>query len=101
MTIAIDLRSAGAYLRDGQSQLLALEDALQSGDGQALARAFAAVALARGTEWLAGEADVDSATLFAALKDPAQPDLPLLAYVVARLAGKDAGAGIPGYSPEP
>jgi len=101
MTIEADLRSAGEYLSDRPSQLLALKDALQSGNVPAITRVFAAVALAQGTEWLAREAEVDSATLFSALKDPARPDLPLLAYVIARLAANDDAAGGPNVPLDP
>lgn len=93
MPLQADLHAAGRYLQDRRSQVLALQDALQSENPPALARAFTAVALAQGIERIATDTGTDRCALLAAIKDPARSDLPLLAYVVARLASKENEVG--------
>lgn len=74
------------FLEDDASHALALHDALRSGDPASAARAFEAVALACGMSQLAADTGIARDILYAALDDPARPDLPTLTRAAEALA---------------
>lgn len=76
---------------DRKSRILALGDALATGDRRAAGAVFADVARALGVHVIAERTGISEAAIFDALADPDRPDLNLLRRVAARLLEADAG----------
>jgi len=74
------------FLRDEQSQIHALADALSSANVRAISEAFDAVARTRGLAQIARDSGVSLDDLHNALADPARPDIGFLENVLELLA---------------
>lgn len=75
-------RNRGNFVGDRTSQILALRDALASGNANIISSAFAMVARSRGLAAIASEAGMSTADLNRALADPEKPDIPTLLKIV-------------------
>ena len=74
------------FVGDRTSQMLALRDALASGNAKTISSAFAMVARSRGLAAMALQARMSAADLHRALADSEHPDIPTLARIVAALS---------------
>lgn len=74
------------FLRDEESQIHALADALSSANVQAISEAFEAVARTKGLVQIARESGVNLDDLHNALADPARPDIGFLENVLELMA---------------
>lgn len=75
-----------SFLRDEESQIHALGDALSSANGQAISEAFDAVARTKGLAQIARDSGVSLNDLHNALADAARPDIGFLQNVLEWLA---------------
>ncbi|PZQ45580.1 MAG: hypothetical protein DI556_22460 [Rhodovulum sulfidophilum] len=78
-------------VRDQTSRRLALGDALEAGEGEAIGEAFADVARALGISAISARTGIGETAIFEALADPDHPDLILLRRIARRLLDGEDG----------
>jgi probable addiction module antidote protein len=73
------------FLREEESQVFALSDALESENGAAICAAFLDVARSRGIAQIARETGLSETQIYAAFTDPERPDVTTLSAILDSL----------------